>query len=117
VIHNFLGISPDIPAKSLSVVPDIPDSWPGLSVQNLKVGGGTMTASASRSGKQYTTEVSAPSGWNLSIGHTLPAGTAVNDVTLDGKRVKYDVVDTTRGREVRVQTTTDQRHTLVVTAG
>ncbi|HET7272403.1 MAG TPA: glycogen debranching protein, partial [Rubrobacter sp.] len=117
VIHNFLGISPDAPARILSVVPDIPDSWPGLSVQNLRVGSGTMTTSASRSGKQYTTEVSAPTGWKLTIGHTLPAGAAVESVTLDGKRARYDVVDTTRGREVRVQTTTDQRHTLVVTTG
>jgi glycogen debranching enzyme len=117
VIHNFLGINPDAPAGSLSVVPDIPDSWPGLSVQNLKVGSGTMTASASRSGKQYTTEVSAPSGWELTIGHTLPAGAKVKTVTLDGQPSEYDVVDTTRGREVRVQTTTDQGHTLVVTAG
>ncbi|HEX6709979.1 MAG TPA: glycogen debranching protein [Rubrobacter sp.] len=117
VIHNFLGISPDAPAKSLSVVPDIPDSWPGLSVQNLKVGGGTMAASASRSGKQYTTEVSAPAGWKLTIGHTLPAGAKVKIVTLDGKPAAYTVVDTTRGREVRVQTTTDQPHTLVVTTG
>ena len=117
VIHNFLGISPDAPARNLSVVPDVPDSWPGLSVQNLKVGSGTMAASASRSGKQYTTEVSAPSGWKLTIGHTLPAGDTVESVTLDGRRARYDVVDTTRGREVRVQTTTDQRHTLVVTTG
>src|SRR5829696_5418052 len=117
VIHNFLGINPDAPARILSVVPDIPDSWPGLSVQNLKVGSGTMTASASRSGKQYTTEVSAPAGWKLTIGHTLPAGAAVNTVKLDGSPVEYTVVDTTRGREVRVATTTDQSHILEVTTG
>jgi len=117
VIHNFLGISPDVPARSLSVVPDIPDSWPGLSVQNLKVGDGTMTASASRSGKRFTTGITAPPGWKLTIGHTLPAGAAVKKVTLDGKAVEYTVVDTTRGREVRVETTTDQSHTLVVTTG
>jgi hypothetical protein len=117
VIHNFLGISPDVPARSLSVVPDIPDSWPGLSVQNLKVGSGTMTASASRSGKRYTTEVSAPAGWKLTIGHTLPTGATVKNVTLDGKAATYTIVDTTRGREVRVETTTDQHHTLVVTTG
>ena len=98
-------------------MPDIPESWPGLSVQNLKVGSGTMTASASRSGKQYTTEVSAPAGWKLTIGHTLPAGATVKQVTLDGKPAKRVVVDTTRGREVRVETTTDQNHTLVVTTG
>jgi hypothetical protein len=117
VIHNFLGISPDVPAKSISVVPDIPDSWPGLSVQNLRAGSGTVAASASRSGKRYTTEVSAPAGWKLTIGHALPAGATVKNATLDGKPVEYRVADTTRGREVRVETTTDRRHTLVVTTG
>ena len=117
VIHHFLGIDPNIPAGTLSVVPDIPDSWPGLSVQNLKVGDGTMTASASRKGKRYTTEVSAPAGWTMTIGQTLPAGSTVKSVTLDGSSTTYDVVDTTRGREVRVETTTDQNHTLVVTTG
>jgi len=117
VIHNFLGIDPNVPSGSLLIVPDIPDSWPGLSVQNLKVSSGTMRVCASRSGKQYTTEVSAPAGWTMTIGQTLPAGSTVKSVTLDGKSTAYDVVDTTRGREVRVETTTDQDHTLVVTTG
>ncbi|HKH43330.1 MAG TPA: hypothetical protein VKM72_01555 [Thermoanaerobaculia bacterium] len=34
-----------------------------------------------------------------------------------GATVKNVTLDTTRGREVRVETTTDQRHTLVVTTG
>jgi glycogen debranching enzyme len=117
VINDFLGIKPEVPHSSLSVVPDIPESWPGLSVQNLKVGSGTMTVSASRKGKQYTTQVSAPAGWQLTIGQTLPAGATVKSVTLDGKSTTYNVVDTTRGREVHVETSTGASHTLVVTTG
>src|SRR5215204_3853345 len=118
VSHSFLGIDPNVPAGSLSVVPDIPESWPGLSVQDLKVGNGTMTASASRKGKRYTTQVvSAPTSWTLTIGHTLPAGATVKSVTLDGKSTTYDVVDTTRGREVHVKTSTGTSHTLTVTTG
>jgi hypothetical protein len=117
VINDFLGIRPDVPHSSLSVVPDIPDSWPGLSVQNLKVGNGTMTASASRKGKQYTTQVSAPAGLTLIIGHTLPAGAKIQSVTLDGQPHAYDVVDTTRGKEVHVTTSTGASHTLGVTTG
>jgi glycogen debranching enzyme len=116
VIHNFVGIDPNASAGSLSVVPDVPESWPGLSVQDLKVGNGTMKASASRKGKRYTTQVdSAPAGWTLTIGHTLPAGATVKSVTLDGKSTTYDVVDTTRGREVHVKTSTGTSHTLTVT--
>src|SRR5215216_2811812 len=50
VIHNFLGIDPHLPAGYPSVFPDVPGSLPGLSVQDLKVGVGTMAASASRKG-------------------------------------------------------------------
>jgi glycogen debranching enzyme len=116
VIHHFLGIRPNVPAGSLSVVPDVPDDWPGLSVQDLQVGSGTVAASASHDGNTYTTEVSeSPAGWNLTIGHTLPAGAGVQSVTLDGQPVNYQTVDTTRGREVRVETSTGGLHELVVT--
>jgi glycogen debranching enzyme len=121
IIHEFLGIDPDIPAGHLSVVPQIPDSWPGLSVRNLRIGGADtgispyMAASATRNGSQFTTTVSAPAGWTLSIGHTLPAGTAVRSVTLDGARIPHRVVDTLRGREIRVETETGSPHTLAVT--
>jgi len=117
VIHNFLGIDPNVPAGNRSVVPDVPESWPGLSVQDLKVGVGTMAASASRKGKRYTTQVSAPAGWTLTIGHTLPAGATVKSVTLDKEPTTCDVVDTIRGREVHVKTSTGTSHTLTMTTG
>ena len=116
VIYHFLGIRPDAPAGSLTVVPDVPESWSKpISVHNLRVGSGTVAVSASRSGKTYTTEVSASTSWNLTIGHTLPAGAGVQSVTLDGQPVNYQTVDTTRGREVRVETSTGGLHELVVT--
>jgi len=115
--YHFLGIRPNVPAGSLTVVPDIPESWPRLSVQNLQVGSGTVAASASHEGNRYTTKVSASSAWELTIGHTLPEGARVQSVTLDGQEVDCRTVDTTRGLEVRVRTKTGQRHMLVVTTG
>jgi glycogen debranching enzyme len=119
VIHHFLGIRPDVPAGSLTVVPDVPESWPELSVEDLQVGSGTVAASASHDGNTYTTKVSeSPAGWNLTIGHTLPAGATVETVTLDGNPVEPDdvvEVDTFRGHEVRVDTSTGGPHELVVT--
>jgi hypothetical protein len=107
VIHHFLGIRPDVPAGNLAVVPDVPDSWPGLSVESLRVGGGTVAASASHEGNRYTTDASASTtGWDLTIGHTLPAGATIETVTLDGDPAQYDKVDTFRGREVLVNTST-----------
>ena len=51
----------------------------------------------------------------MTIGHTLPAGAGVQSVTLDGQPVNYQTVDTTRGLEVRVETSTGGPHELVVT--
>jgi glycogen debranching enzyme len=118
VIHHFLGIRPDAPTGSLTVVPDVPESWTEpISVQNLQVGGGTVGASAWHDGNRYTTEVSASTRWKLTIGHTLPKGAQVQSVTLDGQQADYRAVETTRGLEVRVGTNTNQSHTLVVTTG
>jgi glycogen debranching enzyme len=119
VIHHFLGIRPDAPAGSLTVVPDVPETWTSpISVDNLQVGSGTVEVTASsRSGSTYTTEVSASTSWNLTIGHTLPKGAQVQSVTLDGQPADYSEVETTRGLEVRVETNTNQSHTLVVTTG
>jgi hypothetical protein len=61
--------------------------------------------------------VEAPAGLRLTIGHTLPAGLDVEAVTLDGAPAAYEVVETIRGREVRVETSTEMVHMLAVTAG
>jgi glycogen debranching enzyme len=115
IINNYLGIRPDAPDRALSVVPDVPDSWPGLAVRKLKVGNGTMAASASRAGNTYTTTADAPAGWALTLGHTLPPGAAVASVTLDGQPVPWEHRDTSRGREVCVRATTGEPHTVVIT--
>lgn len=117
VIHSMLGIDANVPADSLTVIPDVPESWPGLSVKNLRVGAGVVEASASRDeGGVYTTMVNASvPGMTLTIGHTLPAGADIASVTLDGEPVQNPtLVDTKRGREVRVETNTDSAHTLTV---
>jgi glycogen debranching enzyme len=117
VIHHMLGINPDVPAGRIVVVPQIPDSWPGLSVENLRVGTGTIAVSTSReAGGVYETTVDSALGMTLVIGHTLPAGANVASVMLDGVAVaEPTVVDTLRGREVRVETSTGAIRTLTVT--
>ena len=68
LVELYLGIKPDAPAKTLSVVPDLPDSWPELSVDNLQVGSSQVAVSVHRAGRTYITTVSAPVGWSLTIG-------------------------------------------------
>lgn len=118
VVHHFLGVRPDAPSGELSVVPQVPDPWPGLSVQNLRVGDGEVGVFAGRAGDSYTTTVTAPPGLDVTVGHTLPAGASVGEVTLDGEALEdYQQVETERGLEVRTRVAGGGSHTLEVRAG
>ena len=75
IIYDYLGIRPDVPNGQLVVIPELPSSWPTLSVSNLRVGNSTIAVSAKQNGSQYTTTVSAPTGYKVQLGYTIPAGT------------------------------------------
>jgi glycogen debranching enzyme len=115
IVRCLLGIDADIPAGRLSVVPQIPPAWPGLAARRLRMGQGSIAVATERDDHRYRTSVEAPSGLRLTIGQTLPAGMDVAAVTLDGAPAEYELVETIRGREVRVETTTERARTLVVT--
>jgi hypothetical protein len=104
LVELYLGIKPDAPAKTLSVVPDLPDSWPELSVDNLQVGSSQVAVSVHRAGRTYITTVSAPVGWSLTIGYTLPAQTQIKSVRLNDSPAAFQIVTTNRGEEIHVQT-------------
>jgi hypothetical protein len=102
VVNDLLGVSPDAPAGSVAVVPEVPPSWPAMSVGNLHVGTATLGETASRRGAAYRTEVTGARGLALTIGAVLAAGTAVHSVTLNGTPVAYRLVTTHRGTAVEV---------------
>jgi hypothetical protein len=104
LVELYLGIKPNAPAKSLSVVPDLPGSWRELSVDNLRVGSSQIAVSVRRAGINYVTTVSAPVGWSLTIGYTLPAKTQVKSVRLNDSPAAFQIVTTNRGEEIHVQT-------------
>jgi hypothetical protein len=114
IVRCLLGVDADIPAGRLSVVPQIPPPWPGLAAKRLRLGQGCIAVSGERDGHRFRTSVEAPAGLRLTIGHTLPAGLAIEAVMLDDALAEYEVVDTLRGREVRVETVGGAPHTLIV---
>ena len=102
VVNDLLGVTPDAPARSVAVVPDVPSSWPSMSVGNLHVGTSTLGETASRHGAAYRTEVTGAQGLALTIGTVLAAGATVHSVTLNGAHVAYQLVTTHRGTAVEV---------------
>ena len=100
--------------RRLELMPQVPQGQSHIAGQNIRIGGGSVDVSASRTGKVYrtTTRVRA-SLTRLLLGHTLPRGSRVKKVRLDHHRTPYTTRLTNRGLEVAVRTTAG-RHELVV---
>jgi hypothetical protein len=106
VVHQQLGVRPDLGRDRLTVVPQVPPGSPGLSAENIRLGDGSVDVSADHDGKTYTTSVSKFVTAKLTIGHTIPRGAEVASVTLNGDPVEdYRVRETNRGKEVLVDAT------------
>lgn len=103
VVNDLLGVSPDVPHRSVAVVPEVPASWPALSVRGLRAGGQALAVSAGQQAGTHRTVVSGARGLALTIGTVLPGGAKPRSVTLNGTPVRHRVVATSRGLAVEVQ--------------
>jgi hypothetical protein len=115
VVYYYLGIRPDLPQGEIAIIPQLPSTWDNLSINNMRIGNGTLTASTSHVPNQYTTTASVPGGLRVEIGYALPANSTIVSVQLNGTPIAYKVQDTHRGREVIVTTSSGQPLQLVVT--
>ncbi len=118
VIHQQLGVRPDIGRERLAVVPQVPPHEPWVGGRNIRLGDGALrSVKATHSGKRYVTEVDTAGAplRHLQIGHTLPHGTIPAAVYLDGRRRAARVRQTNRGSEVTVSARPG-RHLLEVVA-
>ena len=118
VVHQQLGVRPDLGRGRLTVVPQLPSSAP-IAGEDIRLGDGRLDlVRASRTGDRYTTTVDARHvpAERLLIGQTLPLGSDVGRVTLDGRRADYSARETNRGLEVTVRADAG-RHEVVVSGG
>ena len=118
VVHQQLGVRPDLGHGRLEVMPQVPDGQPSVQGADIRLGRGSADVLASHDGARYTTVTDTGDVRlrTFQIGHTLPSGSEVASVVLDGRPVRdYDARDTSRGLELRVAADPRKRHTLVVT--
>ena len=117
VVHQQLGVRPDLGRRRLEVTPQVPAGQDEVAGDNIRLADGAIDVEASHSGNRYLTSVRARVGLKrLVLGHTVPAGTTVGRVTLDGEQVRYRIRPTNRGLEVLVAANPAGSHTLVVSA-
>jgi hypothetical protein len=115
VVHQQLGVSPDLGNGRLSVVPQVPSGQPSVAGRSIRIGSGSVdvTASAGAASLRTVVDLDGLDGVALTVGAALPAGALVSQVTLNGNPVAYQLVQTARGPEVQVDTQGDAD--LVVT--
>jgi hypothetical protein len=115
VVHQWLGVRPDMGRGELAVVPQVPPGSPAISGSDIRLGDGSVRVEAEADGGTYRTAVRPEVGLSrLTVGHTVPRGERVRSVTLDGERVRYEVNTTNRGKEVLVRAPTRGGSSLVV---
>jgi len=119
-VHQQLGVRPDLGRERLEVVPQLPSAAP-IAGEQIRLGSGALdVVRASREGNRFRTFVdtgSAPID-RLRIGHTLPRGSQVVAVFLDGRRKgRGHRRLTNRGLEVTVKTKPGEHTLEVVAAG
>jgi hypothetical protein len=118
VVHQQLGVRPQLGHDRLEVIPQVPDGQPSVQGEDIRLGDGSADVLASHDGNRYTTvtDTSHAPVRDFRIGHTLPRGSTVASVMLDGRPVSdYETRETNRGLEVWVAAEPGKRHTLVVT--
>jgi hypothetical protein len=119
VVHQWLGVRPDLGNGRVEFVPQVPQGQTTAQGQDLRLGRGSASVTATHAGDSYRTEIDISAGVGadeIDIGHTLPHGAQTTAVVLDGRPVhNYRVRETNRGTEVTVPTTAGH-HTLTITA-
>jgi hypothetical protein len=118
VVHQWLGVRPDLGHERLEVVPQVPPGQSKVAGEDIRLGHGSADVLATHSGNVYRTKIEVSHGVDADrvlIGHTLPRGSHPKSVSLDGHAVhNYQLNQTNRGVEVTVSTH-DGEHTLTVT--
>ena len=117
VVRQQLGVRPDLGRRRLEVTPQVPDGQSRVSGDNIRLGSGALDVAAFHAGRVYATSARVRVALDrFFIGHTLPRGSRVKRVLLDGRRTSYRTRLTNRGLEVLVRAPAAGRHELVVKA-
>lgn len=116
VVHQQLGVRPDMGRRRLEVTPQLPPGQSDISGSNIRLGSGYIDVIAEANSGTYLTSVKVEvSLRSLTLGHTISENEKVSYVILEGKRVGHRIRRTPRGQEVLVEASTSRgQHNLVV---
>jgi hypothetical protein len=117
-VGQQLGVRPFLPYGALQVVPQVPQGQHSVAGSNIRLGRGSVDVFASHLGARYVTKLQVHGIHlrSLRIGTTLPSGSTVATLRVDGRPARHvSVRDTNRGVEVSVPVSGNGLHTLILT--
>jgi hypothetical protein len=117
VVHQQLGVDPQLGDGLLEVLPSVPQGQSTVSGANIRIGSGAIDVAATHSGNNWTTTVKSWLTCTLHVGVTLPAGSTIKSVLLNGAPVTSTVRDTNAGRQVFVSTSCGSKAQVKVVTG
>jgi len=97
VVHQQLGVDPDIGRGHLTVVPRVPTGQQRIAGRNIRLGRGSVDVSASRGAGVVRTRVVRRVRASLTVGVLLPSGARRVSATLNGRPVTPVTVRSARG--------------------
>jgi hypothetical protein len=119
VVHQWLGVRPDLGHGRLEVVPQVPQGQSYVAGKKIRLGHGSVAVRAWHNGNRYRTDLQVSRGVKANkvrIGQTLPRGAQIESVVVDGHAAhSYQVRTTNRGTEVTLRVSPHQMHRLVIT--
>jgi hypothetical protein len=111
VVHQQLGVRPDLGRRRLEVTPQLPPYERRIAGRSIRLGDGSVDVVATRSSTTVHARLKLK---RLTLGVTLPHAARVKRVLLDGRAVPGRLRETNRGLEVLARASSGGRHTLVV---
>jgi hypothetical protein len=120
VVHQMLGVRPDLGRNALTIAPAVPEGQPSVAGTGIRLGGGKASVRSTVAGNTYTTETDTsgvPGVSSYMIGVVVRGGLPTATATLDGAPVTPTVQDTPQGTRYVVPASPGNSHTFVVTNG
>ncbi|MBQ4913798.1 hypothetical protein J8L85_05075 [Maribacter sp. MMG018] len=91
IYEGMLGLSPDALNHSVSLEPNFPWNWNKVKVENIKFGDHNINFRLDKTDKSTTYHFWSTGGSRatLNFSTSLPLGTIIEKVTIDGKQTEY----------------------------
>ncbi len=116
LIDGVLGLTLDMPQRTLGLAPHLPPDWPGVAVRQLPFGQEKLNLELHQAPGVLTTvlEFSGSQPNKLNFAPGLPAGSTVLDVRQDGNSIPFQVENFESDVHAVVAVTVSGRSTLEV---